>query len=132
MKKIVLLVVTMSLIFVMAACGTDVETADNDEVSVKISITYPENSDMQNVVEETIIVDKGESVLDVLEEYADEKDFVIAVDTASTPYVTSINGVAASGSSGWIYQVNGNQVMDPADSYKAVSGETYQWIYTTW
>lgn len=46
-------------------------------------------------------------------------------------YISSIGGKAAEGTSGWVYTVNGEQVMESIDSLKLSDGDTIEFEYIT-
>ena len=46
-------------------------------------------------------------------------------------YISAINGLAAEGSSGWVYTVNGEQVMESADACPVADGDTVEFSYIT-
>lgn len=44
-------------------------------------------------------------------------------------YITAIGDKAAAGTSGWVYTVNGEQVMESIDSYQLANGDTIELEY---
>lgn len=46
-------------------------------------------------------------------------------------YITAINGIAAEGNSGWVYTVNGEQVMEAVDVYPVAAGDTVEFSFIT-
>ena len=46
-------------------------------------------------------------------------------------YISAINGLAAEGSSGWVYTVNGEQVMESVDACPVADGDTVEFSYIT-
>ncbi len=46
-------------------------------------------------------------------------------------YITAINGITAEGNSGWIYTVNGEQVMDAVDVCPVAAGDTVEFSFIT-
>ncbi len=46
-------------------------------------------------------------------------------------YITSINGIAAEGNSGWVYTINGNEVMESIDSAFLNDGDAINISYVT-
>lgn len=46
-------------------------------------------------------------------------------------YITAINGIAAEGNSGWVYTVNGEQVMDAVDVCPVAAGDTVEFSFIT-
>lgn len=56
---------------------------------------------------------------------------VVVEDSSYGKYITTINGLAAEGSSGWVYTVNGEQVMDAVDVCQLADGDTVDISYIT-
>lgn len=77
--------------------------------------------------------DENPTVLAVLEAAAAENDFDINVaDSEYGAYVDSIDGIAngsAGASSGWVYTVNGESVMESAGSCTLSEGDTVEWVF---
>lgn len=46
-------------------------------------------------------------------------------------YITAINGIAAEGNSGWVYAVNGEQVMEAVDVCPVAAGDTVEFSFIT-
>lgn len=46
-------------------------------------------------------------------------------------YITAINGTAAEGNSGWVYTVNGEQVMEAVDVCPVAAGDTVEFSFIT-
>lgn len=46
-------------------------------------------------------------------------------------YITAINGIAAEGNSGWVYTVNGEQVMEAVDVCPVAAGDTVEFSFIT-
>ena len=46
-------------------------------------------------------------------------------------YITAINGIAAEGNSGWVYTVNGEQVMEAVDVCPVAAGDTVEFSVIT-
>ncbi len=74
-----------------------------------------------------------------LEENANAYDALLATDlqidaqeSSYGIYVTAIEGLAAEGSSGWTYTVNGETPSVGADSYSLKDGDNVLWSYTTY
>lgn len=52
-------------------------------------------------------------------------------DSEYGKYISALNGAAAEGSSGWIYTVNGQEVMESADQCQLAAGDTVEFQYIT-
>ena len=46
-------------------------------------------------------------------------------------YITAINGITAEGNSGWVYTVNGEQVMEAVDVCPVAAGDTVEFSFIT-
>ncbi len=46
-------------------------------------------------------------------------------------YITAINGIAAESNSGWVYTVNGEQVMEAVDVCPVAAGDTVEFSFIT-
>ncbi len=55
----------------------------------------------------------------------------VVEDSEYGKYISSIGGKAAEGTSGWVYTVNGQQVMESIDSFKLSDGDTIEFEYIT-
>lgn len=56
---------------------------------------------------------------------------VTTEDSQYGTYITAINGIAAEGNSGWVYTVNGEQVMEAVDACSVVAGDTVEFSFIT-
>lgn len=55
----------------------------------------------------------------------------VVEDSEYGKYISSIGGKGAEGTSGWVYTVNGEQVMESIDSFKLSDGDTIEFEYVT-
>lgn len=46
-------------------------------------------------------------------------------------YITAINGITAEGNSGWVYTVNGEQIMEAVDICPVAAGDTVEFSFIT-
>ena len=136
MKKLLVLMIGLILTFAMVSCGNSDNGGDapaEDMISVILEIDFPDESGIADVEEMKLDVASGSSVLDVLNAYAEAEGVEIVMDESSeNPYVTSINGVAATDAAGWVYEVNDQMVMDSADAHKVADGDQIDWAFDTW
>ena len=106
--------------------GASAATPNADGVSV--SVVMPEGVDAESQTAEVSIPVDG-TVYDAL--VATGWD-VQAEDGDYGKYVTAINGVA-NGSlgdmSGWVFTVNGEQIMEGCDACKLAAGDTVEWTF---
>ena len=56
---------------------------------------------------------------------------VTTEDSQYGTYITAINGIAAEGNSGWVYTVNGEQVMEAVDACSVVADDTVEFSFIT-
>lgn len=134
-KKLLLAVFALVLVFVAAACGNNEaeDTASEKMISVVIDIDFPDDSNIADVDEAAIEVPENSTVLDVLNIYADKNNMEVVMDESSeSAYVTSVGGIAATKTAGWIYEVNDEAVMEPADAYKIKENDEISWDFETW
>ena len=78
--------------------------------------------------EKAVEVADGSTVLDVLE--ASGVPFESS-DGSYGAYVTSIDGRAAEGSSGWTYSVNGEEPTVGCGEYKVADGDVVVWEFVS-
>jgi len=74
------------------------------------------------------IAAEGATVLSVIQ--ATDADVTVEDGQYGT-YISAINGLAAEGSSGWVYTVNGEQVMESVDACPVADGDTVEFSYIT-
>lgn len=112
-----------------AAAGDSatVDSADGQGIGVNICVLDPADS-TATAQKAAVTVAEGATVLDALE--ASGIDAVVE-DSAYGKYLTSIAGTAAEGSSGWVYTVNGNEVMESIDTCVLSDGDTVTFEYIT-
>lgn len=134
-KKLLLAVFALVLVFATAACGNNEaeDAASEKMISVVIDIDFPDDSDAADVEEAALEVPENSTVLDALNIYADKNNMEVVMDESSeSAYVVSIGGIAATKTAGWIYEVNDEAVMEPADVYKLKENDEISWDFETW
>lgn len=102
-------------------------TADEDatEITVTVKVTGEfENTTVDSTGEYT--VSSESSALDALQ--ATDLDVTLE-DSQYGAYVTSIDGLTAEGSNGWLYEVNGESPAVSAGDYKLTDGDTITWSF---
>lgn len=136
MKKLSVFILSLILIFTMVSCGDNDEknmTSDKTDITVTIEIDFPDDSGVQDIDNAQVSVSEGNSVLDVLNTYGEENSVDITLDERSeSPYVISISGVEATGSSGWVYELNDETVMESADKCTVQDGDKVDWSFESW
>lgn len=133
-KKLLLAVFALVLVFATACGNNEAEDATSETmISVFIDIDFPDDSNVADVEEAALDVPENSTVLDVLNIYADKNNMEVAMDESSkSAYVVSIGGIAATKTAGWIYEVNDEAVMEPADAYKIKENDEISWDFETW
>lgn len=96
-------------------------------MSVGIVVVDPKDDALKSL-DETVSAEEGATVLDVLEASTADADIE---DSSYGKYVTGIGGIDAEGSSGWVYTVNGEEVMESIDSCVLADGDTVEFKYIT-
>ena len=132
-KKLTAIAIALLLIFSLAACGGDPSDDGSDvkTINVTLSILYPGDSHKESVEGYAMNIQDKATIMQILESYADQQSVAITVDTSASPYVTSINGVKAKGSSGWVFEVNDKSITKGASECKVKNGDKIVWKYVT-
>ena len=95
------------------------------EITVTVEVTGSfEGTTVESTDEYTVA--KDASALDALQ--ATDLDVTVE-DGQYGAYVTSVDGLAAEGSNGWLYSVNGESPTVSAGDYKLADGDTVTWSY---
>ena len=113
----------------VAAAANDTAAADSADAgqSMAVTVVVLDPADSGATAQEApVTVSEGATVLDALN--ASGIDAVIE-DSSYGKYLTSLNGTAAEGTSGWVYTVNGNEVMESIDTCVLSDGDTVQFEY---
>ena len=141
MKKLSIFLTTLIMVFALTGCGSNddtakdgqTNTASGETITVTMDISYPDESGLADVEDAPVTVDSESSVLNALITYADANDIEVVMDESSAnPYVTSINGVAATDVAGWVYEVNDQMVMESADACILSDGDNVSWDFESW
>lgn len=56
---------------------------------------------------------------------------VVTENSQYGTYITAINGITAEGNSGWVYTVNGEQIMEAVDVCPVAAGDTVEFSFIT-
>lgn len=114
------------------AADESAQTADgaSDEAALSVQVVVDSSAaDGSASFDGAVDLAAGATVLDALE--ATGLDVVVENSTYGA-YVDAIDGLAtgAHGSaSGWVYTVNGESIMENADSYELADGDAVAWTY---
>lgn len=101
---------------------------------VNISVIYPEEAETENSSGTVSIYKNQRSALDALNNFCWINGIDISVQNGTSSYVTSINGVSENDygdPSGWVYTVNGEEIMESADKYELSDGDSIEWKFVT-
>ena len=142
MKKLLVLITALIMVLAMTACSTIEPSDDGSDakmINVAIEIDYPdvddenlEKAEMQGI-EAELTVEEGTTALDMLFAYADANSIEVVMDDSSaSAYVTSISGVAQTDDAGWVYEVDDEMTMDPADQLILEEGMKITWEFMSW
>ena len=138
-KKILIVLLALMLATVMfAGCGSDPDdnAAPEEEVAGDIKVTldidFPDSSGVTDIEDKIVGLPADSSALDLLYAYANENNIEIVAEGEEDPYVVSINGVEATGDSGWVFEVNDEPIMVPAGQAMLKDGDEVSWEFTTW
>ena len=93
LKKILAAATVVALAASAAACSdkTEDEPAENT-IEVSISIDFPEGSGVEDITDQTFLVEEGTTVLDALQIYCNVNEIPVNVETTAAA-VYGINGV---------------------------------------
>lgn len=96
-----------------------------DEITVNLVVLDPH-------AEDAVFFDGAVSVLAdavVIDAFNETALNFTVEDSSYGPYLTSIEGVGAQGTSGWVYTLNGEEVTVGAGEQGLSDGDTIQWSY---
>lgn len=135
-KTLAVFFIGIMMLFTLSACGnkgentgTSNDAGSGETISVTLSIDYTDESGIADIDDQIIQVPVDSTVLDATMSAVD----VVAEDSdGGTKYITSIGGLAGSGSSGWIFEVNDKTIMKTADKYVLSDGDELSWEYGSW
>lgn len=153
-KLISVIVLSLALAFALSACAplysmfvvTNKPKASNDflvdvigdygEVTgtVEISIIYPEEAGVETADGKASLYEENSTALGALSDFCYYNGIDISVETSVSQYVTSIGGVAENdygNPSGWVYTVNGEEIMESADKYELSDGDSIEWKFVS-
>lgn len=134
MKKVLVILMTLVMVFAMTACGGGNNGGGSGAtITVEIEIDYPDESGIADVEDMRVEIAEGSSVLDALNAYAEANGCDVVMDeNATPPYVIGIGGLEATATAGWVYEVNDEMVMESADACVLNAGDEVSWSFETW
>lgn len=97
------------------------------DINVTLAVLDPADEALK-AADEGVVIDEGATVYDAIE--ASTLDAQIE-DGSYGKYLTSMAGATAEGSSGWVYTVNGEEVMESIDSCVLSDGDVVEFKYIT-
>lgn len=133
-KKLVIGIATLVLLCSLPLAGCSSGTSDASSsasgaavglAQTTVTVTDADGQVASYTVETAA---EGATVLSVIQ--ATDADVTVEDGQYGT-YISAINGLAAEGSSGWVYTVNGEQVMDSVDACPIADGDTVEFSYIT-
>lgn len=133
-KKLVIGIATLVLLCSLPLAGCSSGTSDASSsasgAAVELAQTTVTVTDADGQVASYTVetAAEGATVLSVIQ--ATDADVTVEDGQYGT-YISAINGLAAEGSSGWIYTVNGEQVMESVDACPVADGDTVEFSYIT-
>ena len=133
-KKLVIGIATLVLLCSLPLAGCSSGTSDASSsasgTAVELAQTTVTVTDADGQVASYTVetAAEGATVLSVIQ--AIDADVTVEDGQYGT-YISAINGLAAEGSSGWVYTVNGEQVMESVDACPVADGDTVEFSYIT-
>lgn len=97
------------------------------DMDVTLVVLDPSDESLK-ALDEAVVVEDGATVYDVLQASTADADIQ---DSDYGKYVVELAGTAAEGSSGWVYTVNGEEVMDSIDAHELAAGDVVEFKYIT-
>lgn len=130
-RSLMLFAALLLSLLLLASCGVKPgEGGQDSTVQIEVTVAIAANEEKSiEAQEETVAVSEAASVLDATESSAFDAQ---VEDSEFGSYVSSLVGVAAEGSSGWVYTLNGETVMDSAESCVLTEGDRVEWSYMSW
>ena len=134
MKKVLVVLMTLIMVFVVSACGNTQSTGGNGQmIDVCVDIDYPDEAVIPDVEEYQLQVPEGTTALEMLHAYGEATGVEITMsDTSATAYVTSIGGVKETKDAGWVYEIDDEMTLETADKYVVKQGTEITWEYMSW
>lgn len=133
-KKLVIGIATLVLLCSLPLAGCSSGTSDASSsasgAAVELAQTTVTVTDADGQVASYTVetAAEGATVLSVIQ--ATDADVTVE-DGQYGIYISAINGLAAEGNSGWVYTVNGEQVMESVDACPVADGDTVEFSYIT-
>lgn len=133
-KKLVIGIATLVLLCSLPLAGCSSGTSDASSsasgAAIELAQTTVTVTDADGQVASYTVetAAEGATVLSAIQ--ATDADVTVEDGQYGT-YISAINGLAAEGSSGWVYTVNGEQVMESVDACPVADGDTVEFSYIT-
>jgi len=133
MKRTLFIASTISLLFALNACDTDLaEPKPTPDPEKSATITIRTNPATPDAYEHKFVLEvkDDETVLSLLQRAGKENNIVVSITSG---YVSAIDGLAQfdrGETSGWIGAVNGEALTVGADKTKIEAGDTIEWLYS--
>lgn len=136
-KELAIVMALILIISLFTACGSDKEAekgADVKDITAVVGIVPSEESEMESVEMTEVIIPEGSTVMDALMALSDDLGDLPIEKSAKGNYVTSIGGLEedVKGGTGWVYEVNSETVMVPANEKELNDDDHVTWLYINW
>jgi len=139
MKKVLSVFLIFILCFAMAACGAPSDDGlDEIENPMTVYISFTDSADDEleatglKAIEKTeFYAEEGSTVFEATQVYCINNgiDYQLSADKS---YINSLLGLTEgdfTGTTGWIYEVNGEEVMVAATEYVLEEGDVISWEF---
>lgn len=134
-KKIWTTIISCVLIFTasvfITGCNQEETVEIVNPITVSISITYPTEAKLENIVDQEFRVEESSTVSSALQLYCNVNSISSTMDTTSGT-ITGISNVTngdIDAAKSWKYKLNGEAVTTPAGEQILESGDKIEWIY---
>lgn len=142
-RTMALLLVLVLAMVAFAGCGDDDDSGKSDatkqaeeevigEIKVKLSIDFPDAEDQKDVEDKIIGLPAESSALDLLFAYANENNLAVETEGDDDPYVVSIGGVSQGDTTGWVFTINDESIMESSGKAMLKDGDEVEWEFTNW
>lgn len=106
-----------------SSVGSSMAAEAQEDISVTVNIGGNENNGLEAATE-TVVLPANSSVTEAL----NATSYVIVSENGNYgTFVTSINGVASTDATAWVYTVNGEQIEMGADECMLNDGDIVEW-----
>ena len=108
-----------------AAAASQQADQSGELIETKATITDADG----NTTSYTVQIPAADATAHAVREATDAE--VVTENSQYGTYITAINGITAEGNSGWVYTVNGEQIMEAVDVCPVAAGDTVEFSFIT-